>query len=76
MDRERLLKRSKAELVQLLLDALIAQNSLEDDRQRQLRRMEEAIDNLSDAFVLYDADGNLVLANSKFKKYYSKTKKI
>jgi len=71
MDRERLLKRSKAELVQLLLDALIAQNSLEDDRQRQLRRMEEAIDNLSDAFVLYDADGNLVLANSKFKKYYS-----
>ena len=52
------MKKSKAELVQLLLDAQIAtQTSLEDERQRQLRRMEEAIESISDAFVLYDSDG-------------------
>lgn len=72
LDRQGLLEKSKAELVELLLDAQTAnQNSLEDERQRQLRRLEDAIESITDAFVLYDADGNLVMANSKFKDYYA-----
>ena len=47
------------------------QNFAKASPQLRLRQIEEAIDSITDAFVLYDADGNLIFANSKFKKYYS-----
>ena len=70
LDRQALWEKPKAELVDLLLDALAA-NQAQAETERYRQNLAEAIDALDDAFVLYDPDGNLVLANKKFKETYA-----
>ena len=66
--------RSKSELVDLLLAArhadAVNQGKVEKERQQLQSRLEEAVEAINDAFVLYDVDGNLVLANTRFKEFY------
>jgi PAS domain S-box-containing protein len=69
--RQELEAKSKAELIDLLLDARSASlGHIEQERHQQRRRLEEVLESLNDAFVLYDVDGNLVYANSKFGELY------
>ena len=69
--RQELEAKSKAELIDLLLNARSASlDYIEQERHQHRRRLEEALESLDDAFVLYDAEGNLVFANSKFGDLY------
>jgi signal transduction histidine kinase len=45
-------------------------NSNITEQKHLQRRLEEAVEVISEAFILYDVEGNLVLANSKFKEFY------
>ena len=40
------------------------------EQKHSQRRLEDAVESISDAFVLYDVDGNLIFANTKFKEVY------
>jgi len=40
------------------------------EQKRLQNRLENAIESINDAFILYDAEGRLVLCNSKFKEFY------
>lgn len=40
------------------------------EQKRLQTRLEEGVESINDAFILVDAEGNLVLSNSKFKEFF------
>ena len=64
--------------LEMLRDSLVESQRLEQERQRaeaETRRAQaqlgEAIEAISEGFVLYDADDRLVVCNSRFKEMYA-----
>ena len=62
----------------MLRDSLVESQRLEQERQRaeaEMRRAQaqlgEAIEAISEGFVLYDADDRLVICNHRFKEMYA-----
>lgn len=47
-----------------------ARTSVENAHREDKERLENAIESISDAFVLYDSDGKLVLFNQKHLDFY------
>lgn len=41
------------------------------EQKRLQSRLEEAVESISDAFILFDKEGKLVLCNSRFKEFFS-----
>ncbi len=61
--RERRLRKTKAQLIDEL-------ESFERRAAEAQALLTDAIENISEGFVLYDADGRLVLCNSTYKDFY------
>ncbi len=50
----------------------ITQQKIEDKRNKEAElRLKDAVENISEAFVLWDADNRLVLCNSKYQQFHS-----
>lgn len=56
-----------------LLAALRKRRQLEDDRTRAHRRLESAIDAMSDGFAMWDEDDRLITCNQKYRELYALT---
>jgi signal transduction histidine kinase/HAMP domain-containing protein len=55
----------------LFRDSLIERNRLSEERDVQRRMIETAVETITDGFVLWDSDDQLVLCNSKFREFYA-----
>ncbi len=53
-----------------------ARNQASEGLRESKEQLEDAIESISDAFVLYDADGSLVICNQKHLEFYPHLKKI
>jgi diguanylate cyclase (GGDEF)-like protein/PAS domain S-box-containing protein len=65
-DREERLEKLSAETIAIAEDMASAHDVAETSRQR----LYDAIDNISEGFVLYDKDLRLIICNQKFKDLY------
>ncbi len=60
--------RSVMRLNQRLRESLLERQLIEEDLSRTKSQLEDAIESISEAFVLFDADERLVICNSKYKQ--------
>ncbi len=63
------------EVYRAIADQLSALNSIQDELEdRVMERstlLNDAIENASDGFIVYDADGGILLHNSRYREYFS-----
>ncbi len=55
----------------LFRDSLIERDRLSEEGEAQRRTIETAVETITDGFVLWDRDDQLVLCNSKFREFYA-----